>query len=155
MSGYDIQTLADRAEITDLFVSLGRCLDEHDFDGLKDVLTEDVVGTTPGGTQEGRDALIAQARANHQDYDRLTHQFDSILVDVQGDAGTIRAYVTGMFGHASDPRPERRLVGLYRNKVVRTETGWRISELSVESVFRVERATPDGTPQNTPQVAAA
>ena len=99
MTGYDIQTLADRAEITDLFVNLGRCLDEHDFDGLKEVLTEDVVGTTPGGTQEGRDALIAQARRNHEDYDRLAHQFNSILVDVDGDTATIRAYVTGSFGH--------------------------------------------------------
>ncbi|MBS2539450.1 nuclear transport factor 2 family protein [Catenulispora sp. NF23] len=139
MSGYDIQALADRAEITDLFVSLGRCLDEHDFDALKDVLTEDVVGTTPGGTREGRDALIAQARANHQDYDRLTHQFTSILVDVQGDTGTVRAYVTGSFGHAASPLPERVLVGLYRNKVVRTGAGWRISELTVEPKFRIER----------------
>ena len=140
MSGYDIQALRDRAEITDLFVNLGRCLDEHDFDGLKAVLTEDVVGTTPGGTQEGRDALIAQARANHQDYDRLTHQFSSVLVDVQGDTGSVRAYVTGSFGHAADPRPERVLVGLYRNKVVRTGEGWRISELRVEPKFRVEKA---------------
>src|SRR5207249_1714606 len=89
MSSYDIQALADRAEITDLFVNLGRCLDEHDFDGLKAVLTEDAVGTTPGGTQEGREALIAQARRNHEDYDRLTHQFTSVLVDVAGDTGSI------------------------------------------------------------------
>ena len=142
MSGYDNQSLADRAEITDLFVKLGRCLDEHDFDGLKAVLTEDVVGTTPGGTQEGRDALIAQARANHQDYDRLTHQFTSILVDVQGDTGSIRAYVTGSFGHAAEPRPERVVTGLYRNKVVRTGEGWRISELTVEPKFLVEAEAP-------------
>jgi hypothetical protein len=142
MSGYDIRTLSDRAEITDLFVNLGRCLDEHDFDGLKAVLTEDAVGTTPGGTQEGRDALIAQARANHQDYDRLTHQFNSVLVDVQGDTGTVRAYVTGSFGHATSPLPERVLTGLYRNKVVRTGEGWRISELVVEPKFRIERETP-------------
>lgn len=142
MSGYDIQALADRAEITDLFVSLGRCLDEHDFDGLKAVLTEDVVGTTPGGTREGRDALIAQARRNHEDYDRLTHQFTSVLVDVDGDTGSVRAYVTGSFGHAADPRPERVLIGLYRNKVVRTGEGWRISELTVESKFRIEQEAP-------------
>jgi hypothetical protein len=137
MTGYDMQTLADRAEITDLFVTLGRCLDEHDFDGLKAVLTEDVVGTTPGGTREGRDALIAQARANHEDYDRLVHQFNSILVDVQGDTASVRAYVTGAFGHAASPVPERVLVGLYRNKLVRTREGWRISELTVEPKFRV------------------
>jgi hypothetical protein len=137
MSGYDIQTLADRAEITDLFLELGRCLDEHDFDGLKEVLTEDVVGTTPGGTKEGRDALIEQARVNHQDYERLVHQFNSVKVDVAGDTGTIRAYVTGAFGHTDSPVPVRILVGLYRNKVVRTGEGWRISELTVEPKFRV------------------
>ena len=143
MTGYDIQALADRAEITDLFVTLGRCLDEHDFDGLKGIFTEDVVGTTPGGTQQGRAALIDQARRNHEDYDRLTHQFNSILVDVDGDTGSVRAYVTGSFGHAASPRPERVLTGLYRNKVVRTGEGWRISELTVESKFRVEATAPE------------
>jgi hypothetical protein len=142
MTGYDIQTLADRAEITDLFVNLGRCLDDHDFDGLKDILTEDVVGTTPGGTQEGRDALIAQARANHEGYERLAHQFSSILVDVQGDTATVRAYVAGSFGHADRPEPVRLLVGQYRNKLVRTAQGWRISELVVEPKFRVGEPAP-------------
>src|SRR5258708_39097900 len=110
MTGYDIQTLADRAEITDLFVELGRCLDELDFDGLKAVLTEDVVGTTPGGSEEGREALIAHARRNHEGYERLAHQFNSILVEVEGDAGTVRAYVTGSFGHTDSPAPVRVLV---------------------------------------------
>lgn len=142
MTGYDIQTLADRAEIADLFVNLGRCLDEHDFDGLKAIFTQDVVGTTPGGTREGRDALIDQARRNHEDYDRLVHQFSSVLVEVDGDTGSIRAYVTGSFGHASGPRPERVITGLYRNKVVRTGEGWRISELTVEQKFRIEQGTP-------------
>jgi hypothetical protein len=140
MSSYTVQTLADRAEITDLFIKVGRCLDEHRFDELHELFTEDVVGTTPGGTQTGRDALVAQARRNHEDYDRLTHQFASVLVDVDGDAGTIRAYVTGSFGHEADPRPERVLTALYRNKVVRTADGWRISELTVESRFRIEAA---------------
>ncbi|NUR62033.1 MAG: nuclear transport factor 2 family protein [Catenulispora sp.] len=138
MTSYDLQSLADRAEIADLFTKLGRCLDEHRFDELHELFTEDVVGTTPGGTQQGRDALVGQARRNHEDYDRLTHQFTSVLVDVDGDAGTIRAYVTGSFGHAAEPRPERVITGLYRNKVVRTPEGWRISELSVEPKFRVE-----------------
>lgn len=142
MTGYDIQTLADRAEITDLFVNLGRCLDDHDFDGLKEVLAEDVVGTTPGGTQEGRDALIAQARRNHEGYERLAHQFSSVLVDVEGDTATLRAYVTGAFGHTDSTEPVRVLVGQYRNKLVRTAEGWRISELTVRPVFRVGEPAP-------------
>ena len=142
MSGYGIQTLADRAEITDLFVNLGRCLDDHDFDGLKDVFTDDVVGTTPGGTQEGRQALIDQARRNHESYERLAHQVTSMLVDVDGDAASVRAYVTGAFGHADSPEPVRVLVGQYRNKLVRTADGWRISELTVRPVFRVGEPAP-------------
>lgn len=140
MTSYDLQSLADRAQIADLFTKLGCYLDEHRFDELHELFTEDVVGTTPGGTQQGRDALVAQARRNHEDYDRLTHQFTSVLVDVDGDAGTIRAYVTGSFGHETEPRPERVITGLYRNKVVRTPAGWRISELTVEPKFRVEAA---------------
>ena len=136
---YDLRTLADRAELHDLLLHLGRALDEHRFDDLNTVLTQDATGTTRNGTGSGRDVLIAQIGAGNKDYTRLLHRFSSVLIDVDGDTATIRAYITALSGHADSLVPASRRYGLARNKAVRTPDGWRISELNVEPVFVVEQ----------------
>jgi hypothetical protein len=138
VSANQLQNLIDRAEITDLLSVLGRSLDEHRFDDLEDVFTEDATAVTPGGTQNGRAGLIAQARANHEAYDRLQHQISSILIDVDGDRATVRANLMGTFAHSADPKPVRQLGGLYRCSAVRTEKGWRFDDLQVTPIWRVQ-----------------
>jgi hypothetical protein len=69
----DVRHLADRAELTDLVYALGRTLDEHRFDDLDNLFTEDITGITPAGTRQGRTALVAQATRRHQEFDRLQH----------------------------------------------------------------------------------
>jgi hypothetical protein len=83
--------------------------------------------------------LIAQIEAGNKDYTRLLHRISSVLIDVDGDTATIRAYITALSGHADSLRPVSRRYGLARNKAVRTPDGWRISELNVEPVFVVEQ----------------
>jgi hypothetical protein len=39
-------TLADRQELEQLVWTLGRCLDERDFDGLRQIFTADAAGLT-------------------------------------------------------------------------------------------------------------
>ncbi|WP_327287717.1 nuclear transport factor 2 family protein [Streptomyces sp. NBC_01198] len=134
---YDLRTLADRAELHDLLLQLGRALDEHRFGNLKDVLAQDAIGTTRNGIGSGRDVLIAQIEAGNKDYARLLHRFSSVLIEVDGDTATIRAYITALSGHADSLLPASRRYGLARNKAVRTPDGWRFSELNVEPVFVV------------------
>jgi hypothetical protein len=143
-----LHQLRDRAELNDLILNLGRALDEHRFDDLDAIFTEDVTGTTPGGAQEGRTALIAQAVRNHEEFDRLQHLMINILItfdgDGDGDGGhaTIRADLLGTFGYAADPQPARQLGGVYTCRAVHTPDGWRINTLEVRNVWRVELATP-------------
>jgi hypothetical protein len=134
---YDLRTLADRAELYDLLSHLGRALDEHRFDDLNTVLTQDATGATRNGTGSGRDVLIAQIEAGNKDYARLLHRFSSVQIEVDGDTATIRAYITALSGHADSLVPASRRYGLSRIKAVRTPDGWRISELNVEPVFVV------------------
>ncbi|ETK36822.1 nuclear transport factor 2 family protein [Microbispora sp. ATCC PTA-5024] len=136
---YDLRTLADRAELYDLLLRLGRALDEHRFDDLSTVLTQDATGATRNGTGSGRDVLIAQIEAGNKDYARLLHRFSSVLIEVDGDTATIRASITALSGHADSLVPASRRYGLSRIKAVRTSDGWRISELNVEPVFVVGR----------------
>ncbi|MCP2335971.1 nuclear transport factor 2 family protein [Actinomadura rupiterrae] len=136
---YDLRTLSDRAELNDLLLHLGRALDEHRFNDLKDVLTEDATGVTRNGTGSGRDVLIAQIEAGNKDYARLLHRFSSVLIEIDGDTATIRAYITALSGHAETFVPTHRGYGLLRAKAARTPAGWRITTLNVKPVFVVEQ----------------
>lgn len=135
---YDPRTLADRAELHDLMLHLGRALDEHRFNDLNNVLTKDATGTTRNGTGATRDVLIAQIETGNKAHTRLLHRLSSVLIDVNGDTATIRAYITALTGHADSLVPTSRRYGLVHNKAIRTPDGWRISELNVEPVFVVE-----------------
>jgi SnoaL-like domain len=66
-----VQELVDRDEITNLVYRLGLFLDDRRFDEMRSLLVDEATVRTPGGTAEGREALIAQARRNHQP-DRIT-----------------------------------------------------------------------------------
>ncbi len=57
-------TLADRLELERVVSLLGRCLDERDFDGLRQLFNADATVTT-GQTASGHDALVDQARRRH------------------------------------------------------------------------------------------
>jgi hypothetical protein len=103
------------------------------------VLTPEATGATRNGTGSGRDLLIAQIKAGNKGYTRLHHRLSSVLIDVDGDVATIRAYITALSGHADSLVPADRRYGLARIRAVRTPDGWRISELDIETVFAVGR----------------
>ncbi|HEY3503494.1 MAG TPA: nuclear transport factor 2 family protein [Actinocatenispora sp.] len=136
---YDLRTLAGRAELHDLLLSLGRALDERRFADLNTILTQDATGATRNGAGSDRDVLIAQIEAGNKDYARLLHRFSNVLTEVDGDTATIRAYITALSGRADSLVPASRRYGLAHIKAVQTPNGWRISELNVEPVFVVEQ----------------
>jgi 3-phenylpropionate/cinnamic acid dioxygenase small subunit len=137
-----VQELADRAEITDLVHRLTRDLDEHDFDDLSALFTDDVAITTPGGTAAGPEAVVAQATRNHEEFTRLQHNASSILIDLDGDRAAVRSNLVGVFGYEANPHPVRVLGAVNTYEVVRTDGGWRIARLEVRSVWRAEHLVP-------------
>src|SRR5690349_12457043 len=72
-SQHQSSLLDDRVAISDLIYALGAALDEHRFDDLRDLFIENAAVSTPGGTTQGRDAVVDQATRNHQKYARLQH----------------------------------------------------------------------------------
>lgn len=131
------QHLVDRAEITDLVYRLGACLDEHRFDELRDLLVDDVMASTPGGTAQGKDAVVAQATGNHADFAGLQHLVTGVLVELDGDRASVRANIVGAFSRGAG-QPERVLGGVYRFGVVRTAQGWRFGRIEVRPVWLVD-----------------
>src|SRR5689334_14677569 len=84
-----LAALQDRIAITDVLSGLGRWLDDKRWDAADEVLAADVRVTTPGGVAEGRDAVVAQARRNHDEVTQ--HLFTNVVVALDGDRADVSA----------------------------------------------------------------
>jgi hypothetical protein len=122
-----LAALHDRNEITEVLAGLGRWLDDKRWDEADEVLTADVRVTTPGGTAEGRAAVVAQARRNHDEVTQ--HLFTNVVVDLDGDRANALAESLIALGE------QRRMGSRYAFGLVRTPAGWRIDELTVTPVW--------------------
>ena len=133
--------LIDRQHIVDLVTSVGRCLDERDFEGLRSLFTDDATVTTPGGTVSGHDALVAQARRGHSRDRGIQHVITNHLVDIDGDRADVRANLLVAFAASGPEDPQPFLLGeVYRFELRRTADGWRISSLSSTPVWSLNRS---------------
>jgi hypothetical protein len=146
-----LQQLADRSEITDLVNRLGVVLDEGRFDEMRSLLVEDATARTPGGTAEGRDALVAQASRNHRPEQAIQHLITNLLIDLDGDGAggagdraSARANLVVHFGPADGgssgsgpiaPPLEFTLGEVYRFDLVRTPEGWRFARVETTPVW--------------------
>ena len=133
------QPTEDRLDHLDLVARLGACLDEHRFDDLRALFTADATISTPGGTAEGVDAVVAQATRNHQGYAHLQHRLTDVLVDLAGDTAAVRANLAARFATAEHVTV-LELGGVYRFTTRRTAEGWRFSTMEVVPVWRAGAA---------------
>ena len=149
-----LRQLVDRNEIADLVHRLGVVLDYGKFDDLRALLTEDTSVRTPGGTAEGREAVIAQARRNHPPKQPIQHVITNILVDLDGARAQARANLVVYFGPPAGtpnspvpvaPPVEYTTGEVYQYELVRTSEGWRFSRIQTTPVWR------SGTPFRPPQ----
>jgi SnoaL-like domain len=122
-----LEALQDRIAITDVLAGLARWLDDKRWDHADEVLTADVRVTTPGGTAEGREATVAQARRNHGEVTQ--HLFTNVVVDLAGDRADVGAESLVAIG------AQRRVGSRYALGFVRTPSGWRIDALTVTPVW--------------------
>jgi hypothetical protein len=132
--------MSDRHHILDLIATLGRCLDERDFEVLRDLFTDDASVTTPGGTATGHDALVDQARRRHSQDAGIQHVITNQLVNIEGDRASVRANLLVSFARSGVSDPQPFLLGeVYRFELRRTDDGWRISGLGSTPVWSLNR----------------
>ena len=135
-----LDLLLDRQEITDLVSALGRCLDERDFDGLRELFTADASATTPGGTSTGHDALVEQARRRHSSDQGIQHVITNVLIDLDGDQARVRANLLVSFAKTGPDDAQPFLLGeVYRFELRRTADGWRFTRLGSTPVWTLNR----------------
>jgi hypothetical protein len=132
----ELTVMIDRFDIERAIFSVGRCLDERDFDGLRDLFTDDASVSTPGGEVRGRDALVAQARARHSNDKGIQHLITNLLIDQDGDRAAVRANLLVTFAKTGVGDPSPFVLGeVYRFELERTPLGWRITQLTSTPVW--------------------
>lgn len=138
----------DRTDLTQMMYRLGACLDEHGFDDMAALFTEDATARTPGGTADGRAALIAQAARVHGRHGALQHLMSGVLIDLGEDDADIRANALVVFAR-DDGGLDTAMGAVYRIRARRTSDGWRFAHLETGPVWRVP-TSPAASPAAAP-----
>ena len=123
-----LEQLLDRQAVTDLVSRLGLWLDgETTLDQARAILADDVAVSTPGGTAQGLDKVVAQARRNHDV--PTQHVITNVLVDLDGDRASAGANLIVNFPDAT--HGER-----YAFDAAKTGEGWRLTKIEVAPIWR-------------------
>jgi len=119
--------------------SLFAALDDHRFEDLSSFYSETVEAETVLGHLSGSSQVIAALQSIHESIPTLQHLISGVVVDVDGDSGTMRANLVAVFCDA-EHRPQYEGASVWRGSVKRSEGSWRITEFTMKSVW--SRGTP-------------
>jgi 3-phenylpropionate/cinnamic acid dioxygenase small subunit len=128
----------DRQDIEELVQRLAACLDDGRFDDMRSLFTADATARTPGGTAEGRDALVAQAARNHTPDKATQHLIGGVLITLAEHTATVRANALVTFADRVDGRPELVMGEVYRFTARRTDEGWRLTSVETAPTWRTQ-----------------
>ena len=131
------QSLRDRIDVIDVCRRMAWYMDEHSWPALQNLFTDKVIldyTSLSGGepSSVSREELIETWRRSLSGYDAVQHLVSNETVELDGD----RAKAAAMFiaTHLL-PNPHGgplwTVGGEYRYRLLRTGSGWRITELAM------------------------
>jgi len=127
-----LQEISDRLEIEDLLARYSHAIDDRDWDRLDDVFTPDAVidYSETGGAKGSVAQIKAWLPVAMERFPRYQHMIATSRLDLEGDTARCRTILFNPMVHrAGDGTEQVFFIGLwYRDKLVRTEKGWRIVE---------------------------
>lgn len=141
----DLQTLSDRAEITDAITRYTRAIDFDEWDLLDTVFTADATinyvesGGIEATYDEVKPWLIEMLPAF---FPQRMHMIGQIDIEFDGDAPSNTATVAAYFYNpmpADDGQGGEKVVevgGIYRHEMVRTPHGWRSRKLHEQVIWK-------------------
>jgi hypothetical protein len=140
------QEISDRLEIEDLLVRYCYAVDDRDWDAYRKIFTPDAVldDTVTGGVRSGVEEHVAYLKNALSKILISQHGISTILFDVKGDDARVRVLASvPMVVDLGGGKTQVFFQGLwYRDRLVRTPEGWRISELVEEKYWT--HNTPPG-----------
>ena len=141
----DLQTLSDRAEITDVLTRYTRAIDTGEWDQLDTVFTPDaqIDYTQSGGIAAAYpDVKPWLAEMLPTFFPKRMHTLGQLDIQVNGDEGTCSAYFHNpmpLVDDGSSGGSGERIVefgGIYHHTLARTADGWRSVRLHEQVVWK-------------------
>ena len=122
--------MSDDAAIRNVVARLAMLSDGGDLEEYVDLFTDDARWEMPGGELEGRDNLLAgaierRAAGTVGPGSNTRHVIATQSVVVDGDEAASDAYWQFWVNTASEPSVA--LFGTYRDRLVRTDGGWKLA----------------------------
>jgi 3-phenylpropionate/cinnamic acid dioxygenase small subunit len=129
-----LSRLVDRTAISELLYDYAYCVDSNRVDQLLGLFVEDCAvayGTTFGA--HGRSELRGLMSGIPDYFAATSHHISNITVSFNGpDHADLRAVVYAWHRYV-EPKPDAVWLGYYQDRVLRTDDGWRISSLEMQT----------------------
>ncbi|MQY31866.1 nuclear transport factor 2 family protein [Nocardia aurantia] len=129
----------DIVAIQALYADYAYALDTKDWDAMKQVFAPEVVGdfAESGGIKQGYDAVLDQLTGVAGVLDGSHHLIGNFRISFTSrDAADVLAYVQAQhIRHDAEGGDQYLMGGMYRDKVSRTENGWRLTFRSFTPVW--------------------
>jgi hypothetical protein len=123
----DMETLLAEREIAWQLARFSRAMDERDWPALRDIMFDDTTADMGSGPLAGSEAIVGLIRTYLDACGPTQHLLGSILVSVEGDHGTSRAYVHDMHLGAGDRAHLTFFtLGDYHDRWERDGARWRL-----------------------------
>lgn len=132
----DLSELVMKEDIRDLLIGYARALDYRHWQWLESTFTQDVFASY-GDTEivRGRANLIAMIRRYLDGCGPTQHLLGNFTINILDGVATSRCYVRGMHaGLGENAHAIYDFWGEYRDRLVLTHAGWRITE-RIEHIF--------------------
>ncbi len=127
------QRLEDIRALTELTYRYAYALDDRDWTTLRSLFVPNArfdYGLGPEYVMFGRDVFVDATAAALAPMDATHHMFTNHVFDIDGNTATGRFYMHAQHMKLSEQAgPFHTLGGYYREKFVRTNDGWKISEV--------------------------
>lgn len=140
-----MQEISDRLEIQDLFTRYCYAIDDRDWDALNAMFTPDarIDYTATGGAAGSLAEMKAWLETALAPFVMSQHMVSHPLLTIDGDSATSRMILFNPMGMDDGQGDVSTFfVGVwYHDRLVRTETGWRISERRQKLAYT--HATPN------------
>lgn len=127
--------LEERQQIEDVLIAYTFALDGRDWAALEQCFTPDATTYYGelGGSNADRDEIVATCRQALEPIDATQHLVSNIAIEIDGDRATSVCYLNALHATKDTPGGDVCTVyGTYRDKLLRTDAGWRISHRELE-----------------------
>jgi len=142
--------LRDRLDIEDLLTRYCAAIDAKDFDLLDEVFTADATidYTRSGGIRDAYPAVKSWLTTVLAPFRVVQHLITNVRVEIDGDRARSVCYFFNPMGLPQKDEGVHTFFcgGIYRDQLIRTERGWRITERVNDQLY-AHGALPAGLEQ--------